>query len=368
MHVLILSANTGGGHNSAAAALTEQLKKANAECTITDALALIDPKVSKLVSKGHNYIYRRHPHLFGTVYRYEEHHSTEFIYEQCAHGAERLAQLLQEGNYDGVICTHVFSGMMLTEAKRKFLLHIPSFFIATDYTCSPGVNALDVDTVFIPHRSLLAEFVRCDIRADRLFPSGIPVRQDFCRRWEKQEAKRMLHLPEDRKMVLLACGSMGCGHLDKQTLFLLEHLPEDVCLTVLCGNNEQAYQQLLPHISERLHILRYTDIVGDLLSAADLYITKPGGLSVTEAIVKRTPMLLVNAVPGCETHNYDFLLKAGIARGASKWKQVPAIVAEALENEAETAKQIELMEQYDVQNAAEVICKHVLSVCKYGQH
>jgi processive 1,2-diacylglycerol beta-glucosyltransferase len=224
-----------------------------------------------------------------------------------------------------------------------------------------------VDTIFIPHRSLLAEFVRHDIRADRLLPSGIPVRQDFCRHWEKQEAKKMLHLPEDKKMVLLACGSMGCGKLEKSALFLLDNLPKDVFLTVLCGNNEQAYQQLLPHISERLHILSYTDIVGDLLSAADLYITKPGGLSVTEAIVKRNPLLLVDAVPGCESHNYDFLLKAGIARGASKWKQVPSLIMKALENQAETAEQISLMENYDAKNAAEVICKHVLSVCKYGK-
>lgn len=367
MHILILSANTGGGHNSTAAALTEQLKKSNVECTVADSLSYIDPKLSKLVSKGHNYIYRRHPKLFGAVYRYEEHHSTEFLYEQCAHGADGLYQALQEAEYDGIICTHVFAGLMLTEAKKRYHFNIPSFFIATDYTCSPGVNALEVDTIFIPHRSLLAEFVRHDIRADRLLPSGIPVRQDFCRHWEKQEAKKMLHLPEDKKMVLLACGSMGCGRLEKSALFLLDNLPKDVCLTVLCGNNEQAYQQLLPYISDRLHILSYTDIVGDLLSAADLYITKPGGLSVTEAIVKRTPMLLVDAVPGCESHNYDFLLKAGIARGASKWKQLPSLIAKALENQAETAEQITLMENYDARNAAEVICKHVLSVCKYGK-
>ena len=88
MRVLILSANTGGGHNSTAGALAEQLEKMGVEFEIADALSMISAKVSQFVSWGHSYVYRHLPSLFGHVYRYEERHPAKFIYEQCAKGQD----------------------------------------------------------------------------------------------------------------------------------------------------------------------------------------------------------------------------------------------------------------------------------------
>jgi len=361
MRVLILSANTGGGHNSTANALGEQLQKLNVEYKIADALAYISEKVSDFISKGHSYIYRNMPKLFGMGYRYEERHSTAFIYSQCAKGAKALQEELEAGQYTAVICTHVFGGLMMTEVKKKTGDPTPCYFVSTDYTCHPGVSDLKMDGYFIPHRMLLGEFVRNGIVADKLFATGIPVNSKFYEEEDKNTVRVELGLPIDKRIVMLSCGSMGCGKMEKSALKLYEELPQDAALVVLCGNNQKTYDALKPHLGDRLYAVGYTKEMWRYMTAADIYITKPGGLTTSEAIVKRVPMIFINAVPGCETRNYDFLIECGVASGVKKWKRLIGLVNEFLNKPAIPQAQMEAMKEFTPHVAAELICKKVLS-------
>lgn len=361
MRVLILSANTGGGHNSTARALVEQLQKLNIEYEVADTLAFISEKVSDFISWGHSYVYRKHPRLFGFGYRFEEKHPPRFIYEQCAKGSDALQKKLVSGGYDAVICVHVFSGMMMNEVRERFSNHVPAFFIATDYTCSPGVSEQKLDGYFIPHRMLLGEFVRNgDIPADKLFTTGIPIGSRFYEMEDKREARRALGLPEEGSIVVLTCGSMGCGKLEKSARFLFRHMPSRSTLVVLCGSNEKTYRELSPYASDRFHVLGFTDQMPKYMSAADVYITKPGGLSTSEAIAKRVPMIFINAVPGVETRNFEFLVEQGVAIGAKNWIQVVSHVQKALRDPDSLNEQIAAMETFTTHNAAEQICRHVV--------
>ena len=360
MRILILSANTGGGHNSTALALAEQFDKMNITSEIADCLSFISEKVSDFISWGHSYVYRKHPRLFGFGYRFEERHTPKFIYSRCAKGADALHDKLLDG-YDAVICTHVFSGLMMTAMRAKFELHLPTYFVCTDYTCSPGVSELYADAYFIPHRMLLGEFVRCGIAADKLYASGIPIASIFYDEKEKDVARSELKLPLEKRLVVLSCGSMGAGKLEKSALQLLDKLPQDTVLVVLCGHNEKTYDALCAENRERMIVVGFTDRMADYMSAADLYITKPGGLTTSEAIAKRLPMAFINAVPGCETRNFDFLIQSGVACGVKKWKQLSALILKMLNDPTVAEQQKEQMELFTQHNAAETVCRYVVS-------
>ena len=186
MRVLILSANTGGGHHSSALALAEQFKVMRMDCEIADALSMISEKASEFICWGHSYVYRKLPRLFGTAYRFEERHTPKRIYDYFAKGAVMLQEKLLSERFDAVISVHVFAGMMMTEVRRRFHNPIPHYFVATDYTCSPGVGSLEADGFFIPHRRLFCEFVRAMIPADKLYATGIPLRPGFCEEVEQR--------------------------------------------------------------------------------------------------------------------------------------------------------------------------------------
>lgn len=360
MRVLILSANTGGGHNSTAMALGEQMARRGIAYEIADTLSFISERVSDFVSWGHSYVYRRMPRLFGIGYRYEETHSVNFLYNQCSKGVDALYEKLSADPPDAILCTHVFSGLMMTELRLRYGMDTPCYFIATDYTCSPGVSRMNLDGYFIPHEGLTEEFIREGIAAEKLFATGIPVGECFYCAGDRLELRKQLGLPPEKRVILLGCGSMGCGKLERVAKLLLFRIPKDACLVVLCGRNEKAYQALRQCGNERLIALSFVQNVSDYMSASDIYLTKPGGLTTTEAIAQKTPMILVNAVPGCETRNYHFLTSRGVAFGAKSWQNAGSLLKRLLQSDEEIGRQKDAMERFGVFHSAEEICRILL--------
>lgn len=310
MKILILSCNTGGGHNSAAASVKECFENGGYRCDIFDTLALFSKSFSRAVSRGHVFVYRHMPRLFGVTYRFEEKHNNKMLYQANALAADELYKYLKENNYDAVIAVHVFAELTLTEIRRKYDSEIKMYFVATDYTCSPGVSMGDMDGYFVP-MGLKEEFARCGVPRDKIIESGIPVRKEFLELGDKKSSKRSLGLDESGRNILLMCGSMGAGPIATVAEKLSKGLPEDVTLTVVCGSNKKLYDELLPLDGEKVRIMGFTDRVPELMDASELMISKPGGLSTTEALSKRLPLICINAVPGCETRNLEFLSEKG---------------------------------------------------------
>lgn len=326
MRILILSANTGGGHNSAARAMQESFGNMGWACDIEDGLAFLPPLYNEFLCRGHVFCYRRFPKLYGAGYRMEERRAQRTPYQKAlrtesnARPLPRRLLALRDllGAYDAVICVHVFVARQVSLLRLRGEVHIPCYFLATDYTCSPGVNQLEMDGWFIPHRRLTSEFTAVGIPEERIFPTGIPVGSGFMRAGSQAQARRALKLPEERPIALLSCGSMGAGHMGRMVLALLEAMPKNAMLIVICGSNKKL-QKRLKHLvhSRRLLVLGFTSRMHDYMEAADLFLTKPGGLSVTEAVHKRTPLILIDAVPGVETRNMEFMKAAGCAVSVS---------------------------------------------------
>lgn len=314
--VLILSCNTGQGHNSCAQAIQEYFEGRGVLCDIQDSLTFTSPGFSQFISWGHSTVYRYFPGLFQWGYRMGEKHPAMFAeaslsYRLLAKGAEALYHCIRAENYDTVICTHIFSAITLTEMMRKMPLPIQTALLATDYTCSPGVDATNMQWYFTPDASLTEAFTAAGIPAEKIVPSGIPVRPAFDKSVELADAKRLLNLPLEHKHLLVSCGSMGCGHMRTILHYVVQAMPPDLDVTVVCGTNARLVRKMSRKYrkNKNVHIVGYTGEMPLYMDAADLYLTKPGGISVTEAAVKGLPMVLINAVSGCEDHNRRFVAR-----------------------------------------------------------
>ena len=124
MQTLILSCNTGAGHNSCAQAVQEAYHSRGEICNITDSLQFISEKASTFISNWHTRIYRHAPRLFDAGYQRAESHEDIFcegtpIYKLLSSGAERMYQYIRSAGYDNIICTHVFPALALTEMRRQ---------------------------------------------------------------------------------------------------------------------------------------------------------------------------------------------------------------------------------------------------------
>lgn len=323
MKIAILTCSTGGGHNSAGKAIQEQLLSSGAECDLVNALDFMPKFQSDVITKGHVFVYKKVPKLYGVAYRFEEKHPPKTIDFLCGAAAVKLYPFLHRHDYDVVICVHVFPAVMMSHIRRKYEHPFRSYFVATDYTCSPGVDMTRMDRYFIP-KGLTQEFMQCGLPEEKLIETGIPINSSCYDSLGKESARKALGLDPGMRQVLLSCGSMGCGPMRSLAVLLANTLPEDVELTVICGSNRRLKRDLtiLRH-KERVRILGYTDQMPLWLHAADILLSKPGGLTSTEAMTIGVPFICINAVPGCETRNRQYFVHRGLAVTAN---HVPGLV------------------------------------------
>ena len=216
MRTLIMSCNTGAGHNSCAKAIQEVYQERGELCDIVDALQFISPHASRFISNWHTRIYRYAPKLFKAGYADVEQHESIFregttVYKYLTSGVDRMREYLESGSYDNIICTHVFPALAVTELLRRYPLRLQTSFVSTDYTCSPCAADSDLDFYFIPSPLLTEEFAGCGVAREKLVPSGLPAAQAFYHPMEKAEAKRALGIAPEKQHLLMMCGSMGCG-------------------------------------------------------------------------------------------------------------------------------------------------------------
>lgn len=318
MKTLILSCATGQGHNSCAAAIKEYFQLQGVHCDIVDGLGLISRAASAFISWGHSFIYRKMPGFFRWGYSYAEKHpemlgDSSLACRFLSSAGDKLMRLIEAGGYDCVICTHVFAALMLKNAVKPGERSFASAFVATDYTCSPGAAFCGADLIFIPAAELSGEFTERGADAWRIAVSGIPVRHEFYTSQARDAAKLRFGISPGHRHLLVMGGSMGCGPIEEFLAKLSRQLPEGWEVSVVCAGNHRLEKKLrrLYRTGQGIHILSYVEDMSALMDSAELCVTKPGGISVTEAAVKRLPMLLIDAVSGCEGYNRKRLVESG---------------------------------------------------------
>ena len=320
MKALILSCNTGQGHNSAGKAVMSELEARGIECEMLDSLAFRSERASKIVSKIHSKCAIRAPKLYAAGYKAAERMDESPIkpspcYMANAAYADELYDYIADNGYDTVIMPHVFPSEAITRIKKKHSADIKTYFIGTDYAYPPFLGETDVDGYFIAHADLTEEFVKSGIDKEKIIPAGIPVSQKFLEKTDKAEARKKLGLPLDGNILLIMTGSMGFGDNLSLVTKLLKWIPPNTYAVVMGGNNEEMKSELRRQFlgEKRLFVLDYTTEVSLYMDACDILFTKPGGLSSTEAAVKGIPMIHSTPIPGWEESNVRFFTDHGLS-------------------------------------------------------
>lgn len=337
MKVLILSANTGGGHNSAAHAIAGALEERGISCTIQNALRFVPRVMEGVIVKSHYWSTKNAPELYAAGYEYEEKHDISSWTRSFDSYAPVLRNYIRQGGYDTVICVHVFAGFLMTAIRRKWPSSLKQYFVATDYTCSPGVDQLDVDGIFVP-KGLSLEFLIRDIKPELLYETGIPVRLSCYEPMTRDFAREQLYhevpcTPQD-KLVFIGPLTMEKDDLRLVSKAVERWVPEVKFIIVTGKGNRKLKQHIEEWRDPHVRPLSFTSKMDLWMKASDVFITKPGGLTSTEAVSSHTPLLLLDVVPGLETHNRDHLVNLGCATSATGVPAVCRAIVRLLQDES----------------------------------
>jgi len=353
--VLIMSASTGGGHNRAARAIKEELESRTIdnmpiECDIIDSLKLVNNTMDKVISRGYEKSALYTPKAYGSVYRFSETSiasRNEFKTNPLTSlMAMKFKHLLNDSKPDLIIGTHPFPMIALSTLKKNNTLHSlsrsesfhksskvdipPMISVLTDYTTHSTWIQNEIDYYIVGHEYVKELLVYEGVNTEKVKAFGIPVEKSFLSHRDRETVLTELGLSPKKLTVLLMGGSFGAGNI-KETLEDLISIDRDFQILVITGRNEHLKDKLSKMLDSTVHsknicLLGYTNKMNDILASIDVLISKPGGLTTTEALLNDVPMIVPYFIPGQEEENLDFLTNCGAALRTTKKYSLPVLL------------------------------------------
>ena len=369
--VLILSCGTGGGHNTAAKAIQEELLAKGIKTDFKEYLEIINPKlkdrVNNLYIKSTNKngkVFKRVYHL-GTIYEKTKLISPVYFFNSL--NKKKLYTYIKDNQYAFIITTHLFAAQALTAIKKEH--HIHFLQVATDYVSIPFWEETNPDYFVIPSKELEADFIQKGMKKQKLLPLGIPVGKQYRKNdYDEQKLKAKLGLDLNKKYILILNGSMGFGNVKEIAKRLLENI-KDYTFIISCGNNNKLFDFLNNEYkdNDRIVVLPYTNKLGKYMKISEVILSKPGGLTTTEIATMRKPLIHIMPIPGCENDNANFFEKRQMSIKCENIEQVISNTKKIIENKNLQKEIVENQKKYIIGDTCEKITEIVLKELNRGK-
>ena len=323
--VLLLSASAGAGHVRAAEAIEKAFKESaggeSKEVHHLDILNYTNKVFRHLYSKAYIDLVNKLPEVPGWVYdkldKPWKNERRRLALDKL--NTRPLVKLLRGYQPDLIVCTHFLPAEIVSWLKAKERLASRQVIIVTDFDVHAMWLVHHYEHYFVAIDEARAYLEALGIPPPKITVSGIPIDPIFAKRKDKQEMRAKHGLAPDRTTILLSAGGFGVGSVDALIASLLP-LQHPAQIVAICGRNEELKKRLQklgarakPDATVLLKPFGYTKEMDELMTASDLVLGKPGGLTTSEALAKGLVFVIVNPIPGQEERNSDHLLEGGVA-------------------------------------------------------
>ncbi|MCX7746071.1 MAG: UDP-N-acetylglucosamine--LPS N-acetylglucosamine transferase [Clostridia bacterium] len=337
MDVLFLSVSAGGGHVKAAEAIKEVVDKRypNSRTLIVDTFKYINPIVDKLIIGSYLNSLKTTPQIYGMLYNMSETGDNLNDFSKTVNKllSYRIKTLINEFKPSIIVCTHFFPLQMISNLKRKNKVDIPTVAILTDFVTHPFWFHDYTDAYVVAHEYMKLQMVKRGIPEKIIHPIGIPVASGFLQKKDRKEILKELRLDEKLTFLIMG-GSLGFGEI-KDTFSSLINCKKDLQVIAITGKNVKLKRYLEKsciNTNKKVRILSYTNRVADLMEISDFIITKPGGMTITESLVKELPIFIISPLPGQEERNAHFLINIGAAARILENEDMENILSQVVDN------------------------------------
>ena len=367
--IVILHATAGSGHKRAAQAIAASIAEQRPAALVkeVDTLVFASRFYRSTYATGYNAMAARAPALWAALY-----HSSKMAPVNRGTAPVRLAmdrlnlrrlvRVVEREQPEAVVCTHFLPVEALAPLRQQGRLTVPLYCVITDFVAHPFWVFPYVDRYFVASEPVRQELAGHGIPPERIEVTGIPIDPRFARPIGREAARARFGLPADQPVVLVMGGGSGVGPIEEVAARLAE-LRERPRVVALCGMNVRLRAEIerLPAAREgRILTLGYSHEVDLLLEAADVVVSKAGGLTCSEALVKRTPLVVFKPTPGQEVANARYLESGGAAVLADSAEDVAACVATWLADPERRERVREAAGRLAAPQAAATIARRVL--------
>jgi len=314
MKIMLLTAATGGGHIRAANAIEQYIRDNTVYEVVTiDTLKAVGRLLDKTVCDSYLFMAKKAPALFGRLYKRtnKQNRFSDLVPKLSGLFSNLLYPTIEAHKPDAIIATHPFATEMAAALKADGLVTAPLICVITDYGAHRAYIADDVDAYVVAGSHMLPELEAFGVPAEKVHPFGIPVHGVFFDQGDQAMLLRQINLDPELPTLLFMAGSFGVSNIIRLYRELADtKVPMQII--VITGRNKKLYEAFEKEIAQNpampTRLLYFTDSVENYMHAADLLVTKPGGLTVSEALACNLPMAVFDAIPGQEEDNANFLL------------------------------------------------------------
>ncbi len=327
------------GHYAAAVAIDEAVHGLNgtAESMLLDSFSHTNPVLSKVTLKAYLAALKTAPEIWEWMYDNPEFKErTAKIRELLNRGSSRkLQRVLIDFQPDAVVCTQAFACGVIASWKQATGRNWPVLVgVLTDFVAHRYWAHDKVDLYIAPTEDTKRTLVSQGVPPERVVVGGIPVGERFTAPVDKQAVIKKLGLRPEVPKILVMGGSLGLGPM-KSVIRKLDKLPQPFDIIAVTGKNEELKERLSRRGRKLRHhttIFGFVENVCELMDIAEMVVTKPGGITTAEALVKQLPMIIINPIPGQEAKNTEYLLSQDVAVEAEDANDVMLYVDEFFRN------------------------------------
>lgn len=314
--ILFVSCSAGAGHKRAAEALrlTCQQLYPHIDAEHIDIIEYSDWLIKKSVASGYNFLVKHAPELFGLLYDAGDFSKTAELLNSFSLllkiNTRRLNKFVADYNPDLIICTH----FLVTAFLRKFAERIPLDMLITDYELNKIMLNPSIRFFYAPNEDVTADLLQYGKKS---FTTGIPIHPEFKKQKDLGLSADYFKLNKKIPTILLMTGGGGLTDSSKIMANLTKNIANANIVAIAGKNNKKLFDKLnkAQHPNNSYsQIIEYTDRIDELMKLSDVIITKPGGLTVTECLFLKKPLLLVSPIPGQEKANIEFVEKNNYGR------------------------------------------------------
>jgi processive 1,2-diacylglycerol beta-glucosyltransferase len=331
--IFILYACFGEGHWQAASALRQSFAHLdNIEVKLIDLLAESHPVINEVSQYVYKKSYNVLPQVYGWVYEATKGMKSDSLFATWLHsfGALTLQKLIEIEKPDAII--HTFPTLVLPSVSERMGRKIPMFNVITDFDLHLRWVHPEVDKYYVATEDMSKQLCDLGIAPDRVAATGIPIRPSFSPERFRATAAYSYGLTPHKPIVLVMAASNALGGTDTGALCrkLVEQC--NVQVVIVCGRNRALERALKDYFAKNadVSVLGYVDQMDELMAISSCILTKPGGLTLSEAIIAELPIFLFRPVPGQERNNARYLENKGAAVICQTAKQLLGAIRELL--------------------------------------
>ena len=338
-HFLIIAASIGSGHVKAAEAVADALKIKYPDAQIhTEDFTMWRVSWATAFMKAcYLFMLRFIPNMYELMYRFTGGRSGGLSVQSLisAFTARDIAALVKKYRPEAVICTHPFPAGAASWRKKRHPKEFLYATVITDYSVHQMWIYPNTDCYFVAREEMKTDLIAARLQPEKVFVTGIPVTSKFHQREDREIILESLGLSPERKTVLLMGGGLGIGGLDA-ALCALENVEIPIQILVVAGKNEKLrlrVEKLAESSHHAILVCGYSSRVREFMAISDFIITKPGALTISEALSAELPMLLHDPIPGPETENAVYIAQKGAAVWANSEEKLAKAISRLLSSE-----------------------------------